>query len=101
MPWAITSWRNSENDHRDNGKPNRLGNSQASALTSTITLGGKARRSPAARLLLKPGESFGAEAPPPLADDLARRVETSGYGVVGKALACQEYDLGSDDVAIW
>jgi hypothetical protein len=55
MPLAITSWRNSENDHRANGKPNRLGSSQASALTSTMTLGGKARRSPAARLFLKTG----------------------------------------------
>ena len=100
MPLAMTSWRNSENDHRAKGKPRRLGSSQASALTSTMTLGGKARRSPAAWLLLKPGQSFGVKAPPPLADDLARRVETSGYDVISQALACQEYNLGPDDITI-
>jgi hypothetical protein len=47
-----------------------------------MTLGGKARRSPAAWLLLKPGQTFGVETSSPLADDLARRVETSGDDVV-------------------
>jgi hypothetical protein len=65
-----------------------------------MTLGGKARRSPAARLLLEPGQSFDVKAPPPLADDLARRVETRGYDVISQALACQEYNLGPDDVTI-
>jgi hypothetical protein len=54
-PWAIASRRNSASDHRAKGNPRRDGNSQASALISTITLGGKASWSPAARLLFKTG----------------------------------------------
>jgi hypothetical protein len=65
-----------------------------------MTLGGKVRRSAAAWLLLKAGQSFGVKAPPPLADDLARRVETSSDDVIGQALACQEHNLGPDDIAI-
>src|SRR5205807_4174232 len=47
MPCAIASRRNSATDQRANGNPRRAGNSQASALISTITLGGKAGGSPA------------------------------------------------------
>src|SRR5712691_1287614 len=52
-PWAIASRRNSASDQRASGNPRRDGNSQASALISTITLGGKAGGSPAPRLLFK------------------------------------------------
>jgi hypothetical protein len=45
----------SASDQRAKGNPRRDGNSQASALISTITLGGKASWSPAARLLFKTG----------------------------------------------
>jgi hypothetical protein len=47
-----------------------------------------------------PWELWGGKAPPPLADDLARRVETSSDDVIGQALACQEHNLGPDDIAI-
>jgi hypothetical protein len=53
-PWATTSRRNSASDQRARGTPRRAGNSHARALTSTITLGGKAGWAPAARLFLEP-----------------------------------------------
>lgn len=56
----------------------REGSSQASALTSTTTLEGKRGGRPAARLLIKAAQSFFVEALPPLADDLARRVQARG-----------------------
>ncbi len=52
-PWAITSRRNSASDQRAKGTPRRAGNSQARALTSTTTLGGKAGWPPASGLFLQ------------------------------------------------
>lgn len=54
-PWATAARHGSLSDHRANGSPRRVGNSQASALTSMTTLGGKAGRSAAARLFLEAG----------------------------------------------
>jgi len=47
-----------------------------------MTLGGKARRSPAAGVFVEAGQAFGEEALSPLAHDLPRRVETSGNDVI-------------------
>ena len=52
---ATPSRRNSASDQRAKGSPRRDGNSQASALTSTMTPGGKTRWPPAAWLVFKTG----------------------------------------------
>jgi hypothetical protein len=54
-PVATASRRNSASDQRVNGNPRRDGNSQASALISTMTLVGKMRRPSAARLIFETG----------------------------------------------
>src|SRR5215471_12162152 len=100
MPLAIASWRNSATDQRDKGRPPRHGNSQASALIATATLGGKAGRSPATRLFVKTRKPQGIEASTPLADDLAWHIEASRDTVVALSLARQEYDLGSHDLPV-
>jgi hypothetical protein len=67
-------------------------------LISTITLGGKASWSPAARLLFKTGQSQDAETLAPLADDLTWRAEPRGNNVIRQSLAGQQHDLGADDL---
>ena len=52
-PCATASRRNSVSDQRAKGRPRRDGNSQASALISTLTAGGKMRRPTAARLIFE------------------------------------------------
>jgi hypothetical protein len=85
---------------RASGTSKRLGNSQASRLTSTTTLGGKAGCARASKLLLKAGHAFFKEAVAPFADDLARHTEPRGNDVVAQALRGQQDDLGADDVSI-
>jgi hypothetical protein len=65
-----------------------------------MTLGGKARRSPAARSIVETGQPIGTEPLAPLAGDLAWHVEPGRYAVVAKSLARQEYDLGPYNVAM-
>jgi hypothetical protein len=72
-----------------NGNPRRAGSSQARALISIMTLGGKARRSPAARLIFEPGQALEMEPTTPFADDLARRVEPCRDRVIGHSLTRQ------------
>ena len=86
--------------NRASGTADRLGSSQASRLTSTTTLGGKAGCAPASKLLLKAGHAFFKEAVAPFADDLARQIEPRGNHVVAQALSGQQDDLGADDVSI-
>jgi hypothetical protein len=86
--------------HRANGTSDRLGSSQASRLTSTTTLGGKAGCAPASKLLLKAGHAFFKEAVAPFADDLARHIEPRGNNVVAQTLCGEQDDLGADDVSI-
>jgi len=100
MPLAIASWRSSATDQRDKGRPRRHGGSQANALIATITLGGKAGRSPASRPCLKTRKPLDIKAPAPLTDDLAWHIETGGDPVVAKPLAGQKYDPGSHNVSI-
>jgi hypothetical protein len=85
---------------RASGTSSRLGSSQASRLTSTTTLGGKAGCSPASRLFLKAGQSFFEEAVAPFADDLARRIETGGDDIVADALRGKQDDFRPDDISI-
>src|SRR5438309_6191590 len=84
-PWVITSRRISERDSRESGSCKRCGSSQASALTWTTTLGGKAGGTPASRLRLKTGKARQGESLAPLADNLAWGVQASGDDIVGEA----------------
>jgi hypothetical protein len=49
-------------------------------------------------LFFKPGQALNMETPTPLADDLARRIELCRNHVIGHSLACQQHDLGADNV---
>ena len=100
MPRARTSRRSSGIVKRASGTSERLGSSQASRLTSTTTLGGKAGCAPASRLFLKAGQAFFEEAVAPLADDLARRIESGGDEIVAEPVGGEQDDLGADDVSI-
>jgi hypothetical protein len=85
---------------RANGTSDRLGSSQASRLTSTTTLGGKAGCSPASRLLLQAGHAVFKEPVTPFADDLARRIETGGDDIVAEPRGGEQDDLRADNVSI-
>jgi hypothetical protein len=85
---------------RASGTSDRLGNSHASRLTSTTTLGGKAGCAPASRLFLKAGQSLVEETVPPFAHNLARRIESGGDEIVADAFGRQQDDLCADDVSI-
>jgi len=65
-----------------------------------MTLGGKTRRSPAARLFFEPGQALKVETSTPLADDLARRIEPCRDRVIGHSVTRQQYNLGPDNIAI-
>jgi len=54
-PCATASLRSSASDQRANGSPRRDGSSQASALISTLTVGGKTGRAAAARAIFEAG----------------------------------------------
>jgi hypothetical protein len=69
-------------------------------LIATATLGGKAGRSPAARLFVETRKPLHVEAPTPLADDLARHVEAECDTIVAKPLARQEHDFGSHNLPV-
>jgi hypothetical protein len=98
MPLAIASARSSATDQRANGRPRRDGNSQASALIAATASGGKAGRSPAARLVVEAGKPVIVEAGTPLAGDLSRGAETGRNAVVAETLARQQDDPGSEHV---
>ena len=83
-------------ERRDKGNPRRWGSSQASALTWTTRLGGKAGLMPAARLFLQARQSGQGKSLAPLADDLARRIEFGGDEVIGQAFIGKKDDLASE-----
>jgi hypothetical protein len=66
-----------------------------------MTLGGKAQRSPATRLLIEAEQAFGEEPLSPFAHDLPRGVEASGDDIVMQTSARQQDDLCPDHVTIW
>ncbi|MFZ0215788.1 MAG: hypothetical protein WAM30_07565 [Candidatus Dormiibacterota bacterium] len=92
--WMSVTWR------RDKGKPNRLGSSQAIALTATTTSGGKNRGPPGPRALLEAGEAFFEEAFAPLGHDLESQVEAAADGLGLQPGSSHEHDLGSDNLSI-
>jgi hypothetical protein len=77
-----------------------MGRSQAIRFTSTMTLGGKAGWTPAARLLIEAREAVLEEAMTPLTDDLSWRVQARPDLVVAQAAGCEQHDLGADDITI-
>src|SRR5260370_33537133 len=85
---------------REGGSLCSCGSSQASALTATTTLGGKASWPTAARTRLQSGKALLEEALAPLAHDLPGRIEPKGNLVVSQPLCGVECNLGSEDVAI-
>jgi hypothetical protein len=77
-----------------------MGRSQAIRLTSTMTLGGKAGWTPAARLLVEPREAVLEEAMAPLTDDLSWRIQPGPNLVVAETGGREEHDLGADNITI-
>jgi hypothetical protein len=65
-----------------------------------MTAGGKTRWSATARVIFEARQSVSVETLTPLADDLARRIQASANGIVGKSFAGQQHDLGPDHVSI-
>src|ERR1700745_2029099 len=89
----MASRRSSLSDQCAKGNPRRTGSSQARALISTMTLGGKARRSPAARLFFEPSQALNVETPTPLAHDLTRCVEPALAHIIPDAVV-RSYQRG-------
>ena len=85
---------------RENGRPRSAGISQARALTSTTTAGGKSARSSSPGSLAKPGEAFLEETLAPLGHDLTGQVQALADLLVAQTLSGKEDDLGAHDVAI-
>lgn len=100
-PRSITARRISAIEKRESGLPWSLGNSQASAFTSTTTLGGKTRRGTATRLLFESRQPpLVMEALAPLTDDLPWRIEPSSDDVVCETISGVQDDLGTDHITI-
>src|SRR2546427_12878381 len=85
---------------RDSGSPSVQGNSQARAFTSTTVSGGKERGPSTAGKFLQAKEPCFKEALAPLADDLARGIESLGDLIVGEPSRGIENNLGSDNISI-
>jgi hypothetical protein len=100
MPLAIASRRNSETDQRANGRPRRDGNSQASALIATMSLGRKAGWTPGSWKFVEAGEALIVTTPAPFADNLTWCVEIFSDAGVPETLARQQHDLRPYDVTI-
>ena len=76
------------------------GGSQASALISTTSSGGKSPRSTRTGALLESGESLLEEPLAPHTDHFASRVETDGNLVVAEALSGEQDHLGAENLKI-
>ena len=100
MPQATASRRSSATDQRARGRPCRDGSSHANALIATTTLGGKVRRSPAARPIVQTGQPIGTEPLAPLAGNLTWHAKLGRYDSVANSLASQQYDLRPYHVAV-
>jgi hypothetical protein len=77
-----------------------MGRSHAIRFTSTLTLGGKAGWTPAARLLIEAREAVVKEAVAPFTDDLAWRVQSCADLVIAEAGRRKEDNFGADDITI-
>src|ERR1700674_1223168 len=99
-PCEITCCRISSMERRDRGSPRRCGSSQASALTWTTRLGGKAGFTPAARLRLQARHACERKSLAPLAHDLARCIQAGGDDVIGQSLIREKDDLSANHITI-
>ena len=100
MPRWRTSRLNSERLHLDSGRPHSKGSWQASALTATTTLGGKAGRPASPGLLLESLQPLLEEALTPFADDLPWCVQACRDLVIAQSVGSIEHDPGPNDISI-
>src|SRR5262245_19284620 len=94
--WRLTSPTLS----RDSGTPSTEGSSHASALTSTVSSGGKGPGASWAGHFFESRQSSPEEALAALADHLTARVQSSGDLVIAQTLSGQQDHLGSNDLEI-
>src|SRR5262252_4037215 len=99
-PRCSTSRLTSATLKRDSGTPSVEGSSHASALTSTVSAGGKGPGASWARQLFEPRQSVSEEALAPSADHLAARVEPGRDLVIAQPFGRQQDHLGPDDLEI-
>jgi hypothetical protein len=92
MPRSTTSRWTSAVERRESGAPS-AGGSQATALTSVTSSGGKTARAPGPRFVAQAIEALVGESSSPLADDLRRHVEAGRDLGVRQTLGRQEDDL--------
>src|SRR6266545_929357 len=100
IPRRSTSARMSGTNRRDRGTRSVAGSSQAIALTSTTTCGGKDRRPAAAGALLQPLQALLEEPLAPHGHHVAGGVQAQGDLVVVHPLGGHEHDPGPEDVTI-
>ncbi len=87
-------------DRRDSGSPRRVGSSQASALISTTTPGGKDSGTPAPGPFLQTRHPGLKEASAPLTHHFPPGVQACGDLVVAQALSDHEDRLGTNHISI-
>jgi len=85
---------------RDSSKPKVVGRSQASALISIVSSGGKDPGASRAGSFFETRQSLREEALAPLADHLASRVQPHGNLVVVHAVGGHQDHLGSNNLEI-
>jgi hypothetical protein len=100
IPRRTTSRAMSGQLNRENGNPCSYGSSQARALTSTTTPGGKKIRPARPRAALQAAQPLLAKPFSPLADDLPRQIQAGSDLGVFQPGTGQEHDLRPDDVTI-
>ena len=81
--------------HREMGNPKVAGNSQAKALTSTTTSGGKRPGATRPRVLLQTHQAFFEKALSPETYHLSTGIQTFRDLIITQTLGCQENHLGS------
>ena len=86
--------------HRDSGTPCVEGNSQARALTCTLTSGGKHPRSPRAIVVVQPREPSCEEPLAPLGHHFSATVQLLSNLVVSPSVGGQENHLDPQDIKI-
>src|SRR5258706_16173823 len=94
-PLRSTSRAMSPQLKRDSGSPRVRGSSQAMALTSTTTSGGKNSGPPRALAFLQSRHAVLEEAPPPLTHHVAPHIQSGGDLVVAESLGGKENHLGT------
>src|SRR5687767_8000715 len=92
MPRAITSRATSSVLQRLKGTPEVAGSSQAMALTSILTSGGKARGSARTRSIFQSRDALLVESLAPFPDHLRTGVQPGGYLLVGDFFGGQKDD---------